>query len=476
MIVKTSCYEPSESWEVVLRVSLEAYRGKRRASETPEPVGGRRGRRERRRRSSSSATTPDDCTTTFGWSATACSRAGRCRRGSRSTRGERHLAVHVEDHPLDYATFEGEIPAGQYGAGTVEIVDTGTYELLEEKRDGGLTFALARTHARPARGHSFPHGLDGKPRELAAAAEGRGVSTTALRPDAGDARRTHRRPARSWVFEPKWDGFRAIDGRAGGEATLPEPEPQGADRPVRAIGARGFPTAIGSANAVLDGEVCALDEQGQLQVLAPPTAVRGGSFSPRFDVLEIDGEPLGGFRSSSAERLEALVRSRLERDRLATVRRRRGVAHGRRGTTVWRGSSPSAGTRPPTRAAGVDDWRKVKLQGESGARRRRAGHQGGRTPRRSFWGAGSSAYTKRAGSDYAGNVGTGFTDAEIDRLLTLLRPLERSVVAVRRDAEDASGRPRSQCIWVEPVLVAQIEFVGVDARRAPAGTRVPWPA
>ena len=51
--------------------------------------------------------------------------------------GERHLAVHVEDHPLDYATFEGEIPAGQYGAGTVEIWDRGTYELLEEKRGGG---------------------------------------------------------------------------------------------------------------------------------------------------------------------------------------------------------------------------------------------------------------------------------------------------------------------------------------------------
>ena len=46
--------------------------------------------------------------------------------------GERHLAVHVEDHPLDYGSFEGEIPKGQYGAGTVEIWDSGTYELVEE--------------------------------------------------------------------------------------------------------------------------------------------------------------------------------------------------------------------------------------------------------------------------------------------------------------------------------------------------------
>src|SRR3989442_8911817 len=119
---------------------LAGYRKKRDPKKTPEPFGGRkRGqapifvvqRHDARRLHYDFRLERDGALASWA-----------VPKGVPLEPGQQHLAVHVEDHPLDYATFEGEIPKGEYGAGTVEIWDHGTYQLLEEKKNGGLTVRL----------------------------------------------------------------------------------------------------------------------------------------------------------------------------------------------------------------------------------------------------------------------------------------------------------------------------------------------
>src|ERR1043166_721640 len=129
--------------------------------------------------------------------------------------GQQHLAVHVEDHPLEYASFEGEIPKGQYGAGTVEIWDRGTYELVEEKKDGGLTVRLDGERLQGL-WSLIPAKLDGDPKNWlllrkreSTDRDGRARSSVRYSPMLSTPE--DRVPSGSgWLYEVKWDGYRAL--------------------------------------------------------------------------------------------------------------------------------------------------------------------------------------------------------------------------------------------------------------------------
>jgi len=368
-------------------------------------------------------------------------------------RGERHLAVHVEDHPLEYGDFEGTIPAGEYGAGTVEIWDRGTYELLEEKRNGGLTVRLSGER------------LDGIWTLVPARLDGDPKNWLLLRKDGAKATSTRHAPmlsttteslphGESWVYEPKWDGFRAIVTLAGGDAKLTSRN--GNDLTGRFPGvARAAEHAVRTADAVLDGEICALDEQGRSR-FSSLQAGTGTLALVLFDVLEVEGDSL--LELSLAERrrrLEELIDPQAggvvispqfaDGDALL----RAAMEQGLEGVVAKRLDSPYVpGRRGP-------EWRKVKVRGRQEVVV--AGYTKGQGRRSAGFGALVVGVYEAGGLRWAGNVGTGFSDDEIDRLLGLLKPLRRPDCPFTEVPRMPRVR-KSDVVWVEPELVAEVEF------------------
>jgi bifunctional non-homologous end joining protein LigD len=379
--------------------------------------------------------------------------------------GERHLAVHVEDHPLEYASFEGTIPAGEYGAGAVEIWDRGWYELLEEKRNGGLT---VRLHGERLDGvwTLVPARLDGDPKNWLIL---RKDETKAGYPprDQADERAPGMRwrpmlatsadtlpPGEDWVYEPKWDGYRAIVTISAGEVTFTS---RNANDLTQRFGdlARRATLAIRTADAVLDGEICRLDEQGRSSFSLLQEG-RGALVLVLFDLLELDSEPLVDLPLvERRKRLEgvvdqavgAVVVSPQFDDGEALLRAAQ--EQGLEGVVAKKKDSRY---QPGRRSL---DWRKVKVR--QGQEVVIVGYTKGQGRRSSGFGSLVVAVQEAGGLRWVGNVGTGFTDSEIQRLLKLFKPLERQESPLAETPKMPRVR-RSDIVWLEPKLVAQVAF------------------
>ncbi|HWH04999.1 MAG TPA: DNA ligase D, partial [Gaiellaceae bacterium] len=368
--------------------------------------------------------------------------------------GTQHLAVHVEDHPLAYATFEGEIPKGSYGAGTVEIWDHGTYELLQEKPDGGLT---VRLHGERLEGTwaLIPARLSGDPKNwlLVRKQEPTAPPRREWAPMLATLGDTVPRDE-GWSFEVKWDGYRALVALEDGEARLTSRNGNDLTGRFPEV-AKAVEAAVKTPNAVLDGEVCALDAQGRSSFSEMQQGT-GSLVLYVFDVLEVDGEPLVALPlEERRERLAALLDRRSAKVRLsesfddgealyAAAR-----AQGLEGIMAKRLASayqPGRRTR---------DWLKLKVHERQELVV--VGYTKGEGRRASSFGSLVLAVSEADGLRWVGNVGTGFDGDEIERLLVRLRPLSRPTSPLREVPKMPRVR-KADVVWVEPELVCEVKF------------------
>jgi DNA ligase D-like protein (predicted ligase)/DNA ligase D-like protein (predicted polymerase)/DNA ligase D-like protein (predicted 3'-phosphoesterase) len=377
--------------------------------------------------------------------------------------GVRHLAVNTEDHPLDYLTFSGSIPAGEYGGGEVRLFDLGTYEPLEVA-DGKLTVRLHGSRYKGAEYHLFRT----RDRDWLVILAGK-VSLPQPAPPPTYEPMMAVLTAEAfendeWLFEVKWDGHRCLANL--GTAT------RLTSRTQRDMTAQ-FPELIdmhrqlAARNAVVDGEIVALDRNGRPSFermqdrfhRTPEELARNKGRVPvqflAFDLLWLDGQPLLDLPlvERRARLNEVLVETRdIRLSQVVEGDGRRFFEQVREleleGIVAKRAASPY---RPGIRS---HDWRKIKALCLQDCVI--VGWTPGKGGRAATLGSLLLAVYDDGRLRYAGNVGTGFTHAFLADLLERLQELQ--VPRPMFDGFEGTPRPRG-ARFVRPELVCEVEYL-----------------
>jgi bifunctional non-homologous end joining protein LigD len=374
-----------------------------------------------------------------------------------------HLAVHTEDHPLEYAGFHGQIPRGEYGGGAVTIWDHGTYDVLKwDERE-----VKVNLHGERLTGGYVLFATGGKNWMIH---RERLPLPATLTPMLALAASPPARNLADWSVEFKWDGVRALAfidtgklrlvSRTGKDITATYPE------------IAGLGHAIGRKQALLDGEIVAFSGgrpdfealQPRMHVSSPAQAIRLAELTPVtyvvFDVVQLDGRPLAGLPyTERREILEGIMPNgggwlappTFPGEDVEAVLSA-SVANGLEGVVIKRLDS---GYEPGARSG---SWRKIK-----NLRRQEvvvAGWKPGQGNRTGLIGSLLIGYYETAADGarnllYCGHVGTGFSDQTLRMLTRKLEPLRRPDSPFDGPVPSEYARP---AVWVEPRLVIEVSF------------------
>jgi len=443
---------------------LDTYQAKRDPERTPEPMGSRR---KKPTRAAPRFVVQEHHARALHWDF-RLERDGvlvswAVPRGVPLDPRRNHLAVAVEDHPLEYGGFAGEIPAGEYGAGTVSIWDSGTYETLKwSDREVMVVLHGGRVNGRYVlfktdEKNWMIHRMDPAPDEWAPLPD-------LIRPmlcRAGELPKT----ARGWTCEFKWDGVRAVVYIDGGRVRIKsrnDLDMTAAYPELRALG-----RALGSRPAILDGEIVAFDDSNRpsFGLLQQRMHVRDAAAARRlaakvpvsylvFDILHLDGRST--VELPYEQRRSLLESLRLGSDHWATPAAYRerpravldaALASGLEGVVCKRTNSPY---QPGRRS---EDW--VKVRGFRTQEVVVGGYTPGKGSRAGGIGALIVGIPGEHGLGYAGKVGTGFSDADLKQLAVSLQKLRR------KTSPFAGELPKAQiagATWVRPSLVGEVRF------------------
>jgi bifunctional non-homologous end joining protein LigD len=363
-----------------------------------------------------------------------------------------HLAVHTEDHPLEYATFEGTIPKGEYGAGKVIIWDSGTYDTEKFRDDEENGEVVVTLHGSRISGRYALIQTNGD-QWLAHRMKDQNVFDFGeLTPMLASHGSVAQLTAPQWAFEAKWDGYRLLVDADHGALRLRSR--RGRDVTKEYPQLRSLAADLADHHAVLDGEVVALDESGvpsfsEMQNRARSTRVEFWA----FDLLYLDGRSLLRARYRDRRRLletlagggglivpDLLPGDGAEALEYSRNHRWEGVVAKKRDSTYQPGRRSASWVKDKywnTQEVVIGGWR--------------AG-EGGRTS-----GIGSllMGIPTPDGLQYAGRVGTGFTERDLANLKKTLAPLhsDESPFAAPLPRQDAKG-----VTFVEPTLVGEVRY------------------